>query len=216
MPTPIDRPLPDLVMAWGRGRAVSRLTAPPVPVPGGFEVEIGRPSREIRQVFHTYSAETLAAAAERLSAPGRQIMIAGPPDLLRESVPAAWTMDPDAHLMAVAFAPTRFRVPDEYRLSIETEGALTVARAFYVTGDLVASARLGRDGEFGVFDKVVTEPAHQRKGLGSTLMRALTGHAVSLGMEWGLLVGSDEGRALYEHLGWTFLADFPGARSKGD
>jgi hypothetical protein len=35
-------------------------------------------------------------------------------------------------------------------------------------------------------------------------------------MRWGLLVGSDDGRALYEHLGWTFLADFPGARSKGD
>jgi GNAT superfamily N-acetyltransferase len=216
MSTPTDHALPDLVMAWGRGRAVSRLTGPPAPVPGGFEVEVGRPSREIRQVFHTYSAASLAAAAERLSAPGRQIMIAGPPELLRESVPGTWTMDPAGHLMTVAFAPTRFRVPDEYRLSIETEGALTVARAFYVTGDLAASARLGRDGEFGVFDKVVTEPAHQRKGLGSTLMRALTGHAVSMGMRWGLLVGSDEGRALYAHLGWTFLADFPGARSKGD
>lgn len=216
MSAPIDHPLPELVMAWGRGRAVSRLTAPPVPVPGGFEVAVGRPSREVRQVFHTYTAESLAAAAERCSAPGRQIMIAGPHDLLRDSVPATWTMDPAGHLMAVAFAPTRCRVPDEYLLSIETEGALTVARMRYVTGDLAASARLGRDGEFGVFDKVVTDPAHRRRGLGATLMRALSGHAVSLGMRWGLLVGSDEGRMLYEHLGWTFVADFPGARSKSD
>jgi GNAT superfamily N-acetyltransferase len=216
MSAPVDHSVPELVMAWGRGRAVSRLTEPPVPIPGGFEVAIGRPSRDFRQVFHTYTAESLAQAAERLSEPGRQIMIAGPTALLRESVPAAWTMDPAGHLMAVAFAPTRYAVPEEYRLSIETEGALTVARAHYVTGDLAASARLGRDGEFGVFDKVVTDPAHRRRGLGATLMRALSGHARSLGMRWGLLVGSDEGRALYEHVGWTFVSDFPGARSKSD
>ncbi len=62
----------------------------------------------------------------------------------------------------------------------------------------------------------MTDPKHQRRGLGSTLMRALSNHALGLGMSGGLLVGSDEGRALYEHLGWTRVADFPGACSKGD
>jgi len=212
----LDHSIPDLVMAWGRGRAVSRQTAQPTPVPGGFTAAVGRPSREIREVFHTYTPETLAAAAERLSEPERQIMISGPTALLREAMPSTWTMDDAGHLMATRFAPTRYAIADSYRLSIETEGELTIARAFYDTGDLAASARLGRSGEFGVFDKVVTNPAHQRRGLGSTLMRALSGHAVSLGMQWGLLVGSDEGRALYEHLGWTFVADFPGARSKSE
>jgi GNAT superfamily N-acetyltransferase len=216
MSTPVEHALPDLVMAWGRGRAVSRLTDAPRPVPGGFEVAVQRLGRELRQVFHTFTDESLAAAAERLSVPWRQIMIAGPREVLRESVSATWTMDPDGHLMTVAFAPTRYRVPDDYRLRIETEGALTVARAFHVSGDLAASARMGRDGEFGVFDMVLTQPAHRRKGLGATLMRALSGHAASLGMTRGLLVGSDEGRALYEHLGWTFVSDFPGARSKSD
>ncbi|MCD0443238.1 GNAT family N-acetyltransferase [Glycomyces sp. A-F 0318] len=208
--------IPDLVMAWGRGRAVSRVTPQPVPVPGGFEVPVGPPSAEIRRVFHTCTAASLAEAAERLSAPGRQIMIAGPTGLLRESLPSTWTMDPAGHLMTTAFAPTAYAVPDDYRLTVETEGALTVARAFHRNGDLAASARLGRSGGFGVFDKVVTAPAHQRRGLGSTLMRALSGNARALGMEWGLLVGSDEGRALYEHLGWTYVSDFPGARSKSD
>jgi GNAT superfamily N-acetyltransferase len=210
------RSIPELVMAWGRGRAVSRLTPQPTPVEGGFEVAVGRPSPEIRQVFHTYTPDSLAEAAERLSRPGRQLMIAGPTDLLRRAVPSTWTMDDAGHLMTVRFAPTRFDVPDGYRLTIETEGALTVARAFYDTGDLAASARLGRTDAFGVFDKVVTSPAHQRRGLGSTLMRALSNHALGLGMTEGLLVGSDEGRALYEHLGWAFVSDFPGARSKGD
>ncbi|HEX2145582.1 MAG TPA: GNAT family N-acetyltransferase [Glycomyces sp.] len=207
--------IPDLVEAWGRGRAVSRVTAQPVPIPGGIEAAVGRPSAEIRQVFHTFTLGSLAAAAERLSEPDRQIMIAGPTELLREAVPTAWTMGPAGHLMTAPFAPTPFTVADEYRLTVETEGGLTVARAFHANGDLAASARLGRSGEFGVFDKVVTAPAHQRRGLGSTLMRALANHAFALGMRTGLLVGSDDGRALYEHLGWTYVSDFPGARSKG-
>ena len=216
MPASTAHSIPDLVMAWGRGRAVSRVTPKPVPVGGGFEVPVGAPGAEIRRVFHTYSAASLAEAAEELSAPGRQIMIAGPTGLLRESVPSTWTMDPAGHLMTASFVPTAYTVPDGYRLTVETEGALTVARAFHFNGDLAASARLGRTGEFGVFDKVVTAPAHQRRGLGSTLMRALSGNAYSLGLRQGLLVGSDDGRALYEHLGWTFVSDFPGARSKSD
>jgi GNAT superfamily N-acetyltransferase len=212
--TPTGHALSELVMAWGRGRAVSRITPQPVPIDGGFEVAVGPPSAEIRRVFHTCTAASLAEAAEQLSAPGHQIMIAGPGDLLRESVPSTWTMDDAGHLMTVAFAPAAYAVPEGYRLVLETEGALTVARAFHRNGDLAASARLGRSGAFGVFDKVVTAPAHQRRGLGSTLMRALSGSAHGLGMRWGLLVGSDDGRALYEHLGWAFVSDFPGARSK--
>lgn len=210
------RSIPELVMAWGRGRAVSRLTPQPTPVEGGFQVDVGIPSRQIRQVLHTYTPDSLAALAERWSVPDRQIMIAGPSETLREAMPSTWTMDPAGHLMVTDFAPACVTVPDSYRLTLETEGDLTIARAHYVTGDLAASARLGRTEEIGVFDKVVTDPKHQRRGLGSTLMRALSNHALGLGMSGGLLVGSDEGRALYEHLGWTRVADFPGACSKGD
>lgn len=212
--TPTGHPLPDLVMAWGRGRAHSRVTAQPQPIDGGFEVAVGPPSAEVRQVLHTYSPDVLAATAQQLDTPGHQLMIAGPSELLRASVPSTWTMDEGGHLMATVFEPAPYDVPAEYRLVVETDGPLTVARIFHANGDLAASARLGRDGGFGVFDKVVTAPAHQRRGLGSTAMRALSGTAHALGMRFGLLVASDEGRALYEHLGWSFVSDFPGARSK--
>jgi GNAT superfamily N-acetyltransferase len=214
--TPTGHPLPDLVMAWGRGRAHSRITAQPEPIDGGFEVAVGPPSTEIRRVFHTYTPESLAETAARLDVPGRQVMIAGPSELLRSVVPASWTMDEGGHLMTVAFAPAAYAVPDGYRLTVETEGPLTVARVFHANGDLAASARLGRTDGFGVFDKVVTAPAHRRRGLGTLMMRALAVQAHALGMAWGLLVASDDGRALYEHLGWSFVSDFPGARSKRD
>jgi len=213
-PTPTGHTLPDLVMAWGRGRAHSRITAQPEPVEGGYRVAVGPPSTEVREVFHTYTAGSLAATAARLDEPGNQIMIAGPSALLASVVPSTWTLDEGGHLMTVAFTQEPYTVPEDYRLLLETDGPLTVARVFHRNGDHAASARLGRDGGFGVFDKVVTAPLHQRRGLGSLMMRALSGSAYAQGMRYGLLVGSDEGRALYEHLGWSFVSDFPGARSK--
>lgn len=212
--TPTGHTLPDLVMTWGRGRAHSRITAQPEAIDGGYRVAVGPPSAEVREVFHTYTPESLAATASRLDRPGSQIMIAGPTALLDAVVPSTWTRDEGGHLMATVFTQDAYAVPADHRLVVETEGPLTVARVFHRNGDLAASARMGRDGEFGVFDKVVTAPAHQRRGLGSLVMRALSGSAYAQGARFGLLVGSDEGRALYEHLGWSFVSDFPGARSK--
>ncbi|SDK56458.1 Acetyltransferase (GNAT) family protein [Glycomyces sambucus] len=214
--SPTGHTLSDLTMTWGRGRAHSRITAQPEPIEGGYRVAVGPPSTEVREVFHTYTPEGLAATVARLDTPGNQVMIAGPNELLESLIPASWTMDQGGHLMSVVFTPAGYAIPEGYRLIVETDGPLTVARIFHANGDLAASARLGRDADFGVFDKVITAPAHQRRGLGSTAMRALTWHACALGMRYGLLVASDEGRALYEHLGWTFLSDFPGARSKQD
>lgn len=121
-------------------------------------------------------------------------------------------MDAAGHLMTAPFALHRQRVPEGYRITVTTEGELTVAVARETNGgSAAASARIGRSGTFGVFDQVQTSPAHRRRGLGTALMDALPHRAADLGMTTGLLVGSDEGRALYEALGWTYRSDFPGA-----
>lgn len=207
------RSVPDLVMAWGRGRAVSRLTPPPTAVPGGFRAHVDASSGRIRHVLHTFDPGLIGRIAAERTAPGGQIRIAGPTSVLHEAVPSEWVRDAAGHLMTVPFAPCPAEAPEGYRIEVTTEGDLTVARALHRDGE-AASARLGRSGEFGVFDQVCTGPAHRRRGLGSAIMKALSNRALDLGMTTGLLVGSDEGRALYEALGWTYRSDFPGASRK--
>lgn len=209
------RPVPELVMAWGRGRAVSRLTPPPTAVPGGFRADVDASSGRMRHVLHTHSPDLIGRIAAEQTAPGSQIRLAGPTAALREALPLDWIMDAAGHLMTVPFAPRRARAPEGYRIEVATDGDLTVAVARDRSGE-AASARLGRSGEFGVFDQVTTAPAHRRRGLGTALMGALSDRALDLGMTTGLLVGSDDGRALYEALGWTYRSDFPGAFRKED
>jgi GNAT superfamily N-acetyltransferase len=54
-----------------------------------------------------------------------------------------------------------------------------------------------------VFDKIVTEPDFQRRGLGSFIMKALAAQAFAHDVEDGLLLASLDGQKLYSHLGWT-------------
>jgi GNAT superfamily N-acetyltransferase len=75
------------------------------------------------------------------------------------------------------------------------------------SGDaLAASGRVFVVGETAVFDKIITEPAFQRRGLGSFIMRALAAQAFEHDVQEGLLLASADGRKLYSHLGWTTVS----------
>lgn len=216
MSVQVAHPMPTLVTAWCHGRAVSRATPPPVAVPGGFRAFVDAPTRRVRHILHTYTPRVLERLAAEQTAPGSQIKIAGLTAVLRDAVPPDWTMDDAGHLMTAPLEPRHTDVPEGYRIAVTTEGDLTVAVARDENGGTAGSARLGRSGEFGVFDQVQTFPAHRRRGLGTALMRALSNRALDLGMRTGLLVGTDDGRALYETLGWAYRSDFPGAFLKED
>jgi len=56
-----------------------------------------------------------------------------------------------------------------------------------------------------VFDKIVTEPDFQRRGLGTFIMKALAAQAFSHHVENGLLLASLDGQKLYSHLGWDVV-----------
>jgi GNAT superfamily N-acetyltransferase len=68
---------------------------------------------------------------------------------------------------------------------------------------VAASGRVFVVGDTAVFDKIVTEPAFQRRGLGSFIMKALAAQAFEHDVENGLLLASRDGQKLYSHLGWS-------------
>ena len=69
--------------------------------------------------------------------------------------------------------------------------------------DVAASGRVFVVGHTAIFDKIVTEPGYQRRGLGSFIMKALAAQAFEHDVETGLLLASLDGQKLYSHLGWS-------------
>ncbi|WP_431964231.1 GNAT family N-acetyltransferase [Actinacidiphila sp. bgisy160] len=62
-------------------------------------------------------------------------------------------------------------------------------------------------GADAIADRIETDAAHRRRGLGRAAMSALAEAAVSQGARTGLLIASQEGQLLYSCLGWHHEAD---------
>jgi GNAT superfamily N-acetyltransferase len=83
-------------------------------------------------------------------------------------------------------------------------------------GSLAASGHLALGKRRATYDRIGTEAAHQRRGLGRAVMHALQAVAHAHGRHAGVLVATPEGRALYESIGWRLhgpwaTAVIPGA-----
>lgn len=88
-------------------------------------------------------------------------------------------------------------------LTLETSKVYGVQHAIVYSGDEVAaSGRVFVVGHTAIFDKIVTEPKFQRRGLGSFIMKALAAQAFEHDVDSGLLLASLDGQKLYSHLGW--------------
>lgn len=87
---------------------------------------------------------------------------------------------------------TRWDVAD-HRLTYTVESGERVA----------AEGTVGVLDEVATFDSVETTPAFQRRGLGRHVMATLTQQAMGRGALRGVLAASNQGRQLYQSMGWT-------------
>jgi GNAT superfamily N-acetyltransferase len=202
----------DLVSEWVRGWTVSRSTEPPEPVPGGWRVRVGLPGHRVRYVLPEHDERVLADLGRRQATPGTWIKVAGEPGRLRAALPATWTMAETAFLMRVPFGADGGGTPPEpYTVRTVGSGPVVIAEILDGAGARAAWGRLAPAGPVGVVDQVETEAAHRRRGLGSVVMRTLAGHAAGLGMHTGVLAATEQGRGLYQALGWTVFGTLAAA-----
>ena len=195
-----------LVEAWANGWALSRDVGAPIRVAGGHRLVVGEPGHAERYVFPALDAAILSTMAARITAPGIFLKAFCAPEALLAAVDARWSLQPSGDLMAIELiaVPPPVALAAGYVQNLRAEGAVLVVEIHDVDGGLAASGRAALTGRFAVFDKIVTDPAHQRRGLGRVVMGVLGERARALGAGQGVLVATPEGRALYEVLGWRF------------
>lgn len=94
-----------------------------------------------------------------------------------------------------------------YEREVRTEGPVTVVSLHGSSGEQAARGCIAVVGTDAIADRIETDAAHRRRGLGSALMSALADAAVARGARTGLLIASEEGQHLYSSLGWQREAD---------
>jgi len=208
MPTP--EPPSDIFLAWIRGWATTREVEPPVAHADGFRIDVGIPRQLARYMFDRPSP-TLRALATSVATPWVFLKACASGAELRALLPTPWEMQPDGFMMTYGDTPfaSAATLPPGYTLNVADDAART-RRAHVAVhapdGAIAASGHLALDERHAIYDRIVTDPAHQRRGLGRAVMHALQGLSHAHGRHAGVLVATPAGRALYESLGWRLHA----------
>ena len=202
---------PALVEIWAQGWALTREVAPPLPIPGGWRIEVGLPDQVRRFVYPTAN-KAVAERARSIDAPFEFIKVATAPEAVRPLLGDRWTFGPPGYMMTCSphVAPCCDVSP--YRLTLEILGdRLTLATILAPDGELAASGRIGLVDDVAIYDRIRVQDTHQRRGLGRALMTALGDVANRVGAARCALVATPEGRALYETLGWSVHTPYTSA-----
>jgi len=191
----------------------SRDLAPPTEDDGVLRTVVGDPGRDV---------ERLVLGAD------------GHPRRLDRAASASWddrdpwitvsTRDPGRtadrlveHGLATALGPEwlmRVALADQLRAELPVGHTVAVRRdtprarqlqVLTATGSLAASGQVGLAGDVAVPDRISTERAHRKRGLGAATMTLLADAALARGITEGVLVASDQGRRLYARLGWQVV-----------
>ncbi|MEV6272420.1 GNAT family N-acetyltransferase [Kribbella sp. NPDC051936] len=192
--------------AWVHGWTISRNTPAPVRLPSGYRVDVGLPGHAVRYVLHAYDA----GLVDGLRSPDTWLKIRG-----EVALEARWEVQPREYLMTTRLSATRAVVPPSYELTHTQRGAMLDVTMTAADGSVAARGKAALAGDAAVFDQIETSPEHRRRGLGRSVMTALASAAQYAGATAGVLVATEDGRALYTALGWTLDAPMTAAVSRG-
>lgn len=194
---------PQIVAVWAKGWAHAREVTPPVPDSGAYRIEVGLPDHVRRYIFDAPSS-AVRQLADRITEPYVFIKVCAPPDVVRTLLPSNWVLQSPAYMMTAleGMTPVNVPLPEGYTLHTTENPGVSIVRILAANGEEAAIGRVGFVEDFAIYDRIATHENHRRRKLGTIIMKELEAIGNARGIKKGLLVATDDGRALYETIGW--------------
>jgi len=197
-----------LLRLWVQGWAASRGVPAPVAHSDGWRVEVGLPQQKRRHVF-PHISQALHALGETVLEPWHYLKACATADELRAAVPEHWHVEEQTYFMRFDGPPPPApALPGGYGLDVATQGRLAVARVLAADGSVAAAGHAAVVEDAAIFDRISTDAAHRRRGLGRAVMCALDAASRTRGARRGLLGATADGYAMYRTMGWHVQSPF--------
>jgi len=197
-----------LLFGWLAARSIARGLPAPVADRGGFRVDTGG-EVEVRRWGFTQPGMGLSELGRTLDAPGHFLKLCGTGQDLLAALPPRWRLqdEPGYVMRGPETPPPAAALPAGYGLQLDRDTRGSRVTILAPDGELAASGTAAEAAGVFVYDRIITEPDHRRRGLGRVVMAALRETRADLAAT-ELLVATDDGRALYATLGWTVISPF--------
>ncbi len=196
-----------LIEGWLKARSAARALPMPVADHGGWRVDTASKT-EIRRYVFAVPSEGLRVLGEEITVPRIYLKLCASENTMRRMLPDRWELQSGTYVMTIASDRLPdFGLPAGYTHTIFASGNTLALRILSGTGQLAASGFAAElDGVFA-YDRILTDAAHRRLGLGRAVM-ALLGAARRSATSRQVLVATEDGRALYETIGWAVVAPY--------
>jgi len=197
---------PPTLRAWLAARSIARGLPGPVADMGGFRIDTNTDAEARRWVFPRMGAG-LMELARSIVEPRHLLKLCGDDNELRSALPLCWEIHAQSYFMRANGPPPERPLADGYRIEVSRTIPVIEVRILSCSGDLAASGYAAETSEVFIYDRIVTDAEHRRKGLGHTMMATLrTGKQNAANPE--LLVATEDGKALYSMLGWETVSPY--------
>ena len=197
---------PGLIAGWLAARSIARGLPAPVAANGGWRVDTRSDVEHCRYVFATPD-RAIADLAATIDQPRTLLKLAAQTAVLAALLPEGWRVEGETWVMTARAGPVGRAVPVGYTVTLKRVAGAIQARILTPDATIAASGYAAEMGGVFVYDRIMTHPAHRRRGLGSVVMAALGSQRQSAGSRQ-VLVATRDGRALYARLGWAVHAPY--------
>lgn len=200
---------PQLLEKWLKGWSQSRGLPLPEKYGSGFKVSVDWPEQKARYVFPELTGE-FPRLMKEITEPWVFGKVCAAPSEVQKILCDGWEIQEPGYLMTCTrrMAGERVTLPLGYRVSREVSGPVTIVRILAGDTDLAAIGRVVIVDDLAVYDRIATEPPHRRKGLATLILQLLEETALLQGITHGVLVATEQGKALYETLGWELISPY--------
>jgi hypothetical protein len=197
----------NIIEKWLKAWSLSRKLPLPVRYKSSFKVEVGEEKQKIRYVFPEINDDFIELS-KQIDEPWIYLKVCASPDEVKNRVSEKWIIQPPGYMMFCSSPMniSRKSLSESYRLEYENYNSTTAVKIIDENGELACIGRIVLAGDMAVYDRIVTAENHQRKGLATFLIHELEKIAVSNGIHNNFLVATEQGKSLYETMGWELYS----------
>lgn len=193
--------LKELWQNWSQGWAISRQYNAPEQIENGYRFTVYDGKREFE--WQLFSPDTLPEVLPLVS--NRDYLcVSGvtddftPPDGWQHKLFAFMMSNPNLQAQAVV-------LPEHSTLEQDISSSRVLMKVRDEQGEIVCSGQVGYYADFVIFDRIETALNYRHQGYATAIMNLLTQNALERGIYKGLLSASEQGRYVYQRLGWQIL-----------